>query len=66
MRNAMGLRHVLGILVETRVDADVRQSPIELIDAAAVHRRRVASATGRCSTGLLEFLDERGAEAAAR
>ena len=35
MRNAMGLRHVLGILVETRVDADVRQAPIEVVDTAA-------------------------------
>ena len=44
MRNAMGLRHVLGILVETRVDADV--APVA--DRAdrrrrAVQRRRVDS-----------------------
>lgn len=62
LRNAMGLRHVLGILVETRVDADVRQSPTELVDAAEVARRRVASHTAVLG-GLLRFMTERGADA---
>jgi hypothetical protein len=63
MRNAMGLRHVLGILVETRVDADARQSPSEVADAAEVARRRVDSHMSVLS-GLLKFMTERGAEAA--
>jgi hypothetical protein len=64
MRNAMGLRHVVGILVETRVDADVRQSPFELLSEAQVARRRVAS-HGAVLDGTLRFLAERGDEAAA-
>jgi hypothetical protein len=63
LRNAMGLRHVLGILVETRVDGDVRQSPTEVVDAAEVMRRRVASHTA-VLRGMLRFLTERGADAA--
>jgi len=63
LRNAMGLRHALGILVETRVDADARQGAGELADAAAVANRRVASHRAVLA-GLLRFLDERGAEAA--
>jgi hypothetical protein len=63
MRNAMGLRHVLGILVETRVDADVRQDPLEVVDMAAVARRRVASHRAVLD-GMLKFLRERGPEAA--
>jgi hypothetical protein len=62
MRNAMGLRHVLGILVETRVDADVRQSPSEALDAAMVARRRVDS-HGAVLRGLLRFMRERGRDA---
>lgn len=64
MRNAMGLRHSLGILVETRVDADVRQSPTEPADNAEVARRRVDS-HGAVLRGMLRFMAERGAEAAA-
>lgn len=62
MRNAMGLRHVLGILVESRVDADVRQGAGELVDAGAVARRRVASQRAVLD-GLLKFMDDRGADA---
>lgn len=44
MRNTMGLRHSLGILVETRVDQDVRNGPDEILGGnAAVQRRRVAA-----------------------
>lgn len=64
MRNTMGLRHVLGILEETRVDADVRQSPGEAIDNAELQRRRVDSHMAGLR-GLIRFMDERGAEAAA-
>lgn len=63
MRNAMGLRHSLGILVETRVDADARQSPTEPASQAQVQRRRVAS-HGAVLGGLLRFMSERGPEAA--
>ena len=63
MRNAMGLRHVLGMLVETRVDADVRQSPTEPLQTAEVQRRRVASHMS-VLTGLVRFMRERGADAA--
>jgi hypothetical protein len=62
-RNAMGLRHVLGILVETRVDADARQDPQEAAEAARVNRRRVASHRAVLQ-GLLKFMGERGPEAA--
>ena len=54
MRNAMGLRHVLGILVETRVDADVRQSPTEPLQTAAgpaPARRRAHGACSRACCG---------------
>ncbi len=64
LRNAMGLRHVLGILAETRVDGDPRQSPAELVDTAAVQRRRVASHMALLA-GLERFMTERGAGAAA-
>jgi hypothetical protein len=63
MRNAMGLRHVLGILVETRVDADARQDPAEGADAALVKKRRVQSHYVVLQ-GMLNFMRERGAEAA--
>ena len=41
MRNAMGLRHSLGILIETAVTEDPRNGPQELTDPAAVQNRRV-------------------------
>jgi hypothetical protein len=63
MRNTMGLRHVLGILEETRVDADVRRSPTEAADNAEVQRRRVDSHMAGLR-GLIRFMDARGAEAA--
>lgn len=63
MRNAMGLRHVLGILLETRVDADVRQSPTEPLQTAEVRRRRVDSHMAALR-GLVRFMDERGPQAA--
>jgi len=62
MRNAMGLRHVLGILVETRVDADVRQSPNEVVETATLQRRRVDSHMAVLK-GLAQFMSERGREA---
>ena len=63
MRNAMGLRHVLGILVETRVTADPRQGPAEAADNAAVQTRRVQSHYVVLQ-GMLKFMRERGPEAA--
>jgi hypothetical protein len=61
-RNAMGLRHSLGILVETRVDSDVRNGPSEM-DTPAVQLRRVASHTVAIDA-VLRFMRERGTEVA--
>jgi len=57
-RNAMGLRHSLGILVETRVDSDLRNGPDEL-NEPAVRVRRVASHTVAVDA-VLRFMRERG------
>ncbi|MDQ3739632.1 MAG: M14 family metallocarboxypeptidase [Actinomycetota bacterium] len=62
MRNAMGLRHSLGVLVETAVTADPRNSPLELVDEAMVQRRRV-DAHMNVTASVLRFIRERGAEA---
>jgi hypothetical protein len=43
MRNAMGLRHSLGILVETAVTEDVRNGVQEVLEDGALERRRVAA-----------------------
>ncbi|HEX2240939.1 MAG TPA: M14 family metallocarboxypeptidase [Actinomycetota bacterium] len=61
-RNAMGLRHSLGILVETRVDMDVRNGPGEVQSSAAVMLRRVDSHMA-VSHAVLRFMRERGIEA---
>ncbi|MFN2525362.1 MAG: M14 family metallocarboxypeptidase, partial [Actinomycetota bacterium] len=61
-RNTMGLRHSLGILVETRVDMDVRNGPDEVMSQAAVARRRVASHMA-VSLATLRFMRDRGVEA---
>ena len=57
-RNAMGLRHSLGILVETRVDRDLRNGPDEMNDPA-VRMRRVVSHTVAIDA-VLRFMRERG------
>ncbi len=62
-RNAMGLRHSLGILVETRVDGDPRNGPQEL-EEPAVRLRRVAAHTVAVDA-TLRFMRERGEEVAA-
>ena len=62
MRNAMGLRHSLGVLVETAVTADPRNTPLELIDESVVNRRRV-NAHMAVTGSILRFISERGAEA---
>jgi hypothetical protein len=62
MRNAMGLRHSLGVLVETAVTADPRNTPLELVSEAAVMRRRVA-AHMEVVGSVFRFIRERGAEA---
>ena len=61
-RNAMGLRHSLGILAETRVDADPTNSLTEAIDEAEVNRRRVLSHT-ILAYEALRYLDDSGAAA---
>jgi hypothetical protein len=57
-RNAMGLRHSLGILVETRVDSDLRNGPDEM-NEPAVQMRRVVSHTIAIDA-VLRFMRERG------
>ena len=59
MRNAMGLRHSLGILVESAVTADPRNSPEEVVDEAALNRRRVNSQMV-VSHAVLRFMEEQG------
>jgi hypothetical protein len=61
-RNAMGLRHSLGILVETRVDSDLRNGPDEM-NEPAVQMRRVVSHTVAIDA-VLRFMRERGEEIA--
>lgn len=61
-RNAMGLRHSLGILVETRVDSDVRNGPEEM-NEPAVQMRRVVSHTVAIDA-VLRFMRERGPQIA--
>jgi hypothetical protein len=59
MRNAMGLRHSLGILVESAVTADPRNGPEEVVDEAALNRRRVDSQM-IVSHSVLRFMREQG------
>jgi hypothetical protein len=61
-RNAMGLRHSLGILVETRVDSDLRNGPDEM-NEPAVQMRRVVSHTVAIDA-VLRFMRERGEKVA--
>lgn len=62
-RNATGLRHSLGILVESAVTADPRNGPGELLSEAEVRLRRVDSHVV-VSNSALRFMRERGEEAA--
>jgi hypothetical protein len=58
-RNAVGLRHSLGILVESAVTPDPRNGPAELVDGAALNLRRVASQT-QVTRDTLRFLRDQG------
>ncbi|MDP9405813.1 MAG: hypothetical protein M3O86_04310 [Actinomycetota bacterium] len=69
-RNAVGLRHCLGILVESRVNMDPRNGPDEVVDrltasdvvndeGAAAMRRRVASQM-QVVADTLRFMREQG------
>lgn len=58
-RNAVGLRHRLGILVESAVTQNPRQSATELVDAAETARRRVASQR-QVLADTLRFMREQG------
>ncbi|MFP5218980.1 MAG: M14 family metallocarboxypeptidase [Actinomycetes bacterium] len=58
-RNAVGLRHKLGILVESAVTQNPRQSPTELVDAAETARRRVASQR-QVLADTLRFMRDQG------
>ena len=57
-RNAMGLRHTLGILVESAVTQSAHR-PVEVADAAENRRRRVASQRGVLDS-MLRFQSEQG------
>jgi hypothetical protein len=58
-RNAVGLGHRLGILVESAVSQDVRHGLDELTSTAAVQRRRVASQQ-QVLADTLRFMREQG------
>ncbi|MDQ3987372.1 MAG: M14 family metallocarboxypeptidase [Actinomycetota bacterium] len=58
-RNAMGLRHTLGILIESAVTADPRNGPQEVLSEAEVNLRRVESHLVVAAVAL-EFMRERG------
>jgi hypothetical protein len=58
-RNAVGLRHRLGILVESAVTQDPRHGVEELLEEAAVNRRRVASQR-QVLADTLRFMREQG------
>lgn len=60
-RNAMGLRHTLGILVESATTQSLHR-PTEVIDAAENRRRRVASQRVVLDS-MLRFQAEQGAAA---
>ena len=62
-RNAMGLRHGIGLLVESAVTEDPRNGPGELIDSAALQLRRVDSHYV-VALETLTFMAERGKDAA--
>ena len=60
MRNAMGLRHAVGILVESAVSANpVQNGHEEAVDEPTLNRRRVASQM-QVSLDTLRFLAEQG------
>lgn len=62
-RNALGLRHALGFLVETAVTADPRNGSDELTSTAAVQRRRVAAHV-QVVSDTLRFMRDLGLTAA--
>ena len=62
-RNAMGLRHGIGLLVESAVTEDPRNGPGEVIDSAALQRRRVDSHYV-VAIETLRFMAEQGSRAA--
>ena len=58
-RNAVGLRHSLGLLVESAVTQDPRNSPQELVSVAANQSRRVASQR-QVLADTLRFMRDQG------
>jgi hypothetical protein len=58
-RNAVGLRHSLGILVESAVTQDPRNGPGELVSGAQLNLRRVAS-QAQVTQDTLRFLRDQG------
>ena len=59
-RNAVGLRHALGILVESAVSADPRNGPGEVMSEPTLNLRRVASQT-QVTRDTLRFMRDQGA-----
>lgn len=64
MRNAMGLRHSLGVLVESAVTEDPRNGPGELLSEAELNRRRVDShmAVSHAALGFMRANGEKMAK----
>lgn len=62
-RNAMGLRHSLGVLIETAVTADPRNGPQEVLSEAEVNLRRVQSHVVVAGIAL-DFMRKKGKAAA--
>jgi hypothetical protein len=58
-RNAVGLRHSLGILVESAVTQDPRNGPGELVSGAQLNLRRVAS-QAQVAQDTLRFMRDQG------
>ena len=63
LRNVVGLRHAVGLLVETDIDAN-RRNPEETGSAVAVQRRRVATQV-QAGVDVLRFQRENAEEVAA-
>ena len=64
-RNTVGLRNLLGVLVESAVTQDPRNSPDEAVGEAAVQRRRVASQRQVLADTLRLMREQRDVVAAA-
>jgi len=62
MRNAMGLRHSLGILIETAVSADATNNLGEEVLSSASNQRRRVAGHSHVIDCTLEWVEDRGEE----